>query len=739
MLGRRSRQWLDAGLVIGLVALLGGLVLLGEVLVTGGVGPASGWASVLSTTLAIIGAVVTLVTYRLRHSSAAGLVTSEQLGEARDLLAGQVGVQWRKEERVRALGDPAPMPVCWTLSERAMADHPRHVAAEGLVFAGRSDRIEELVEQFGALSRRRLVILGGPGSGKTTLAVQLLLALLDTRAPTDRVPVLLTLAGWDLQTHPRLQDWVAARLGDDYPGLRAVHPDTPRALVDRGMVLAVLDGLDELPEEYQPTVIAALNTALGATEPVVVTSRTDDFAAAVDAGDVLTAAAVIEAKPLTATNATDYLTSCLPPTPGHPWSVVLNALRHDTASPLAAACATPLGLWLLRTVYITGRRDPTPLVTNRKDYPDAAAIEDHLWDELIPAVLEARPPTGDPAELLRPRRSWDPDDVRRWLSFLAHDLVRQKGTNFEWWKLSGAAPRPLAGITVGLIAGLAGALGFPFPLDFGIGLITALSVGLLASRWVKSGRTSLTKGIAGGILGGQIGALGALAAFGPGTGNIFVGSFLAGGLAFGLAVAPLSRFGAALAGASVGEFVAAVSNHASIAHGIGATVGPITHLVNGIGVGLVAALTVGLSDRSDPARGLRWSPAGFIWGLACGLLVGFVVWIQVGPWGGLIVGLSSMITGAYAGGLLEGTSADLTKATTPNAVLIRDRATFRSSYLGLGLATGLSFGLSNTFSPNPINGAPNGFPTGRLIQKSGVDLLRRGLICGDVVGDGGSE
>ncbi len=109
------------------------------------------------------------------------------------------------------------------------------------------------------------MILGGPGSGKTTLAVQLLLGLLGTRAPEDPVPVLLTLAGWDLAAHPRLQDWVAARLGEDYPALRALDAALPRALVDHGMVVPVLDGLDELPKGYRPQVLTALNASLGAT------------------------------------------------------------------------------------------------------------------------------------------------------------------------------------------------------------------------------------------------------------------------------------------------------------------------------------------------------------------------------------------------------------------------------------------------------------------------------------------
>ncbi|MDQ3763215.1 MAG: hypothetical protein M3460_16705 [Actinomycetota bacterium] len=62
-------------------------------------------------------------------------MTSEQLGQARELLAGLVGVQWRAEQRLRALGDPAPMPVRWTLTERPVADHARLIAPDGLVLA----------------------------------------------------------------------------------------------------------------------------------------------------------------------------------------------------------------------------------------------------------------------------------------------------------------------------------------------------------------------------------------------------------------------------------------------------------------------------------------------------------------------------------------------------------------------------------------------------------------------------
>ena len=286
---------------------------------------------------------------------------------------------------------------------------------------------------------------------------------------------------------------------------------------------------------------------------------------------------------------------------------------------------------------------------------------------------------------------------------------RQYGiTNFSWWKLPGAAPRPLASLTVGIVAAVAGFLGSPFA-GTGFGFISALLVGLLVRRWVRPAGVGLAQGLAGGILGGLNGALVAVAILGSGAGSSRLGSFIGGGLLVGFAVASLSRFTAGIAGAFVGEIVAALFANAAVFHEISATASFGTRFANGLGLGLAAGLAAGLLNRATPARGLRWSWYGLSGGLAIGLVTGLAIWAQVGAAGGLVVGLAALIAAGYAGGILFTAAAtDLTKAASPSVVLIRDRATFWLSFLGFGLAVGITTGTALGFIPGTVGTPSNG-------------------------------
>ncbi|GAB2487380.1 hypothetical protein [Streptosporangium sandarakinum] len=132
------------------------------------------------------------------------------------------------------------------------------------------------------------------------------------------------------------------------------------------------------------------------------------------------AAAVIIPTRLTPQAAADYLTLCLAGDPPDAWQQVMHDLRNHTAPGLTTIAQTPLGLWLIRAVYLAPGTDPTPLAGPLGG--DAVALRAHLLDRLIPALItgeHTRTPRAAPADPFRPRRRLDPDTTRRYLTHLA--------------------------------------------------------------------------------------------------------------------------------------------------------------------------------------------------------------------------------------------------------------------------------------------------------------------------------
>lgn len=418
--------------------------------------------------------------------------TSADIDTAKDILAGLVAQQWREEPVLRSLCDPEPMPLPWrSTGRRELVDRPEIIAKGTVAFPGLAMHIEDMARNFRALDSRRLVILGGPGTGKTTLAVQLVLELLRTRQPAEPVPVLVSAARWDDRVHPRMQDWLASSLATDYPALRAeaLGPDIPEALVSRGELLPVIDGLDELPDSARTDMLRALNRSMCENDQLILTCRTEQFAESVDElGDVLRAAAVIEPQPMCPAAAADYLQACLPSVPRPAWSEVLGSLREGTAPALAEVTSTSLGLWLVRATYIATRADPSPLMELGRG--SAAALQDHLCDELIPALVSTRPPADRPAQLFRPQHAWTPEQVNRWLTYLCRQLAKSKEDtrDLAWWHLARHAPnrsvRWWSGIGVGaVVCGLFALVGHHLLAGAVFGVLIALAVVFMTGSW----------------------------------------------------------------------------------------------------------------------------------------------------------------------------------------------------------------------------------------------------------------
>ncbi|HEX5493522.1 MAG TPA: hypothetical protein VFX70_02975 [Mycobacteriales bacterium] len=445
----------------------------------------------------------------------------------------------------------------------------------------------------------------------------------------------------------------------------------------------------------------------------------------------LNGAAGVELCRLDARVVTDYLKhSAGGPDSAARWDDVAATLVADAGAPVAQALTTPLMAALARVVYnprvgespSSVPRHPAELC-DRDSFPNRTAVERHLFDAFIPAAY--RPRSGGSGG-----RGWNVGQATRWLTFLARDLEHwQHGTtDLAWWQIRGAAPRPLAGLFVGLVTGIVGALTFPWP-GWGIGTICAVAVGLLIRRRTRSGDVSLARGLTGGMLGGQLAALVALTVFGTGVGDTYIGSFLAGGVSSALVLAPMGRFSAGLVGAFVGEAVNAFYERAPALGGIRLPAGSVgVRLADGIALGLVAGLAAGLFYRRTPAHRLRWSLLGTVGGAVCGLLLGSVTWVTTGRSIGLVTGATGIVLGGIMCGLFAAAApTDLTTATGPGSVLARDRVTFLAM-LALAVPVGLVLALGAALSPpDPFLGAYHGLGYGIGVGLAEMTAIGLGL------------
>ncbi|MGY4998840.1 NACHT domain-containing protein [Streptomyces sp. 900105245] len=369
--------------------------------------------------------------------------------QAADALAEAVREQWSAEARLRRLQDPVPIEVRWTPADRRLADHPENIRRVRPLPAARDAEDEGSGGDggsFAALPGRRLVVLGGPGSGKSVLALRFVLGRLAARQAGGPVPVIFPLAGWDpLRTG--LRDWLATRLAADYHPLAAPadgRRTLAQALLDAGLVLPVLDGFDELARPAYGEAVRRVNAELDADLPLVVTSRGEAWATAVAEGDVLTAAEVVELLPLDLAQAGAYLERTARPLPAAEgervtvWTSVLHELGGRPHSPPALALTTPLMVALARAVYGDRSADPSDLLDPDR-FGTVAAVEEHLLGAFAPASYAD----------LGPRAA--SDTVRR-LTLLARTLQRRDTGLLAWWELESMLPRALCVYAPGLLS-----------------------------------------------------------------------------------------------------------------------------------------------------------------------------------------------------------------------------------------------------------------------------------------------
>lgn len=578
------------------------------------------------------------------------------LTQIADELAARLRSQWADEAEARGLNDPYPLPVAWTAADAPLAgdlDTLRTLATSGFGWsapprenwAGGPEDLagggRKLPDILAAVPAGRLVVLGEPGTGKTMLMVGLVLDLLhpDRRDSGGPVPVLAPLASWD-PVSQGLHDWLGATLITGYPDLAAAPPSGSsganrfEALLAAGLILPVLDGLDEIPDAARPRAIDRINKELKAGEPVVVTCRTEQYRAAVGLpggqGAALRAA-VVQLSPLPFAEVARYLRKDAGPVGEGRWDF-LDGL--DAESPVRQALTTPLMAGLARAIYnlrpderASDLRHPSELC----DFADRAAVEAQLFDAFIPARY--RPSAGS---------RWTAGQAETWLVFLARHLEQIGGPDLAWWQLRKTMPRHVFRVVSGIVGGVVGVLVF----------------GLLG-------------GVVGGVVGvlvlGLLGGLGA----GPRIG-------LVAGLVFDSAKGPASRMRISVKSLRAGLRTGAVGG---LVFGLG--LGLAGGVVWGLAGVIVGVLILGvvpgflgepgiLARVTNPAAVLaRDRRVALLLMSTTALVFGLVGGAAVGLGFGLVFGLVGGLVAALVGGLLIGFYVSGTQTAWPSYILTR--------------------------------------------------------------------
>jgi hypothetical protein len=482
---------------------------------------------------------------------------------------------------------------------------------------GASDgELASVLEYYQSLSPRRLVVLGRPGAGKTVLALELQVRLLEARdsEPGAPVPVLVSATAYD--SGQLWEAWLAGHLAVRF----GIRKQTAARLVRAGRILPLVDGLDEMdpagaggPQRAQ-TLVKALNAAMrGHTRaPVVVTCRRSDYSALSRGIDRATH---VEMTGLVGDEAAAYLRGQVRTLAEKDrWKPVLAMLDEEPYGPLAAQVATPWRLTLALAAFRDGG-DPAALL------PPAGITAGEYTQYLDGLLVGGYGPSA--VRLHSPGTPYNEPQVQQWLTALADGLAWQSRHGMsatdivlhQLWRPAGqritrashAAMTMLPAIPV-LIAGVAAKSS-----GFVLAGCCLLLAGFIAASEpsphrmnfrniaTRRGRSGFAIGTAYGTAAGTAAGTAYWIAYGIAYG---AAAWLLFGLIFGIA----GGFAGGISGAAPDDRGPRAVIRADSISGLAAVlaVGFVAGLVPGIVVGLAVGLV-----------------AGFVAGLVYGLAFGF--------------------------------------------------------------------------------------------------------------------
>ena len=280
-------------------------------------------------------------------------------------------------------------------------------------------------------ANHELLILGAPGTGKSTLLYQLGsdLMTLASQQPTEPFPVLFPLSSWAQKRQP-LGEWMVEQLASP---LYHVPDKLGQQWVQDEQILPLLDGLDEMDEAARPACIAAINTYRREYPlcPLVVCSRSDEYQAATIGGRLHLQNA-IEVQPLTSQQLDAALAQAGSPVAALRSELETNTELHDLAR-------TPLWLNVLLLTF----KDTNILALPQQ----RAALQQQVCVRFVQRMIDEK---GD--------RKRSVEQTTHWLTSLARQMRKRNLTEFsilylrpDWLAI---LPRMGYSWSVGLCSGL---------------------------------------------------------------------------------------------------------------------------------------------------------------------------------------------------------------------------------------------------------------------------------------------
>jgi hypothetical protein len=430
-------------------------------------------------------------------------------------LAEGVRQQWVDEVELRGLAAEDRLVPVWMTPVDHLATAPGDATRRA---PERVDSVAAAVAAFERIPSRQCVILGRPGSGKTSAAVLLTLGLARgwLRLPEGRrnpaeplaavpVPVFMSLAGWDPNAVGFLA-WMETQLRNEHPYLgnrERYGPDAVRLLLENGRVCPILDGLDEIAvldasgaldheasSERRAEAIRQLAAQcrswhrLRPQDPVglVLTCRADEYQDALERSrQVIKDARVLQLQSVELEAGIAFIGEHAHPLQREKWEPVLRALRDRPTSPLAQELASPLAVTLASEIYSDPRRDPAELLPFQ-----APGMREELREHLLDGLVDHAFP-GWPGDDRRGR--WAGDRPRAWLEFLARQMAARGEQDLKWWELPRFA-RPGTAIVAGLLGalillvcvGMGFGVLFGVPVGIAMGALNAIPMGIVSGR-----------------------------------------------------------------------------------------------------------------------------------------------------------------------------------------------------------------------------------------------------------------